>query len=100
MMTLAGLQIEAAPNFWRRIASIHHGSIRSNHAASHLATPERFLALEQTALEIKGKLERGEPLIPEKQISHFGIFSVRIRDVKNERPFLTTYTLFQFHGEK
>ena len=66
MMARAGLNFESAPNFWRRMASIHPGSIRNNHLASHPATPKRFLALEQTVNEIKRKISRGEPITPEK----------------------------------
>ena len=74
MMALAGLKFEGAPNFWRRMASIHPGSIQNNHMASHPATPERFLALEQTVAEIKGKLMRGELLTPEKINASFWDF--------------------------
>jgi hypothetical protein len=33
--------------------------------SSHPTTPERFVAIEETVKEIKGKLEKGAPLNPE-----------------------------------
>ena len=64
-MAQAELDIEGAANFWRRMAAEHPGSIRTNHAASHPATPERFLAIEQTVVEIEAKLSSGAGLVPE-----------------------------------
>ncbi len=49
MLALANGNIEEAPNFWRRMAAEHPGSIQRNHAATHPATPERFVALEKNA---------------------------------------------------
>jgi Zn-dependent protease with chaperone function len=65
MIAVAGLNIENAPQFWRRMAADHPGSIATNHAASHPATPHRFLALEDAVKEIKGKMASGSPLVPE-----------------------------------
>lgn len=62
----AGFDISRAPNFWRRMGVKHPGSIRSNHAATHPATPYRFVALEQTVKEISDKKAKGLPLTPEK----------------------------------
>ena len=53
LMSRAGV-----PNFWRRIAVSHSGSIASNHGPSHWATPERFLTLETAVEEINGKTLR------------------------------------------
>jgi len=50
-----GYEIDDAPNFWREMAVAHPGSITTNHAASHPATPERFVALEKTVGEIQEK---------------------------------------------
>ena len=61
-----GRKIDEAPNVWRRMALENPGSIRSNHAASHPATPHRFLALEKTVAEIKAKRAADKPLLPEK----------------------------------
>ena len=65
MMALAGLDIEKAPNFWRRMAAIHPGSIESSHASTHPATPYRFVALEKTVKEIQQKIIAGEPITPD-----------------------------------
>ncbi len=65
MMALSDLDFETAPHFWRRMAALHPGNIKKNHASTHPATPERFVALEKTVQEIKQKLLNGTPLEPE-----------------------------------
>lgn len=65
IMAIAGLSVDDAPNFWRRMAAEHPAAIKTNHASSHPATTERFLALEMTAKEIQGKRNSGQPLVPE-----------------------------------
>lgn len=60
----AGLPIEDAPNFWRRMAAEHPGSIKSNHAASHPSTSYRMVALENAVKEIGAKRAAGEPMRP------------------------------------
>jgi membrane-associated protease RseP (regulator of RpoE activity) len=65
IMTEAGLDIEDAPQFWRRMATAHPGNITRSHASSHPSTPERFLALEKTVEEIKKKKAENLPLEPE-----------------------------------
>jgi len=64
IMTEAGLEIDDAPYFWRRMAAEHPGSIKENHASTHPATPERFIAMEKTIEEIERKRSAGEPLTP------------------------------------
>lgn len=61
----AGMDIEKAPAFWRRMAALNPGSIASNHAATHPATPERFVAMEEAIKEIRRKQKEGLPLKPE-----------------------------------
>lgn len=61
----AGADIEKATAFWRRMAALNPGSIASNHAATHPATPERFVAMEETIREIRAKQKAGKPLVPE-----------------------------------
>ena len=63
-MQRAGLDITDAGDFWRRMAAEHPGAIRTNHAASHPATPERFLKIDLAIEEIKEKIELGELVIP------------------------------------
>lgn len=66
MMAYAGLDLEKAPHFWRRMASAHPGSIKGRGMmASHPATPERFVALEEAIKEIRNKQASGAVLKPE-----------------------------------
>lgn len=62
---LANNNIDVAPNFWRRMAAAHPGNIKENFMATHPSTPERFLHLEQTIAEIKGKRSQGLALVPD-----------------------------------
>lgn len=62
IMANAGLEIEGAANFWRRMATANPGSIEL--AETHPTSPDRFLAVEQTIEEIKLKRELGLPLMP------------------------------------
>ncbi len=61
----AGYDISHAPHFWRRMAVAHPGNIKTNHASSHPASPERFVGLEATLEEIESKIAAGRPLMPE-----------------------------------
>ena len=61
----AGYKIEDAVYFWRNFAAEHPGSIRANHAASHPATSERFIAMESVISEIKNKEFNSLPIQPE-----------------------------------
>lgn len=65
VMAASGEKIDQAPYFWRRMAAANPGSIKSNHSASHPATPQRFLALEKTVTEIERKIQLKLPLKPE-----------------------------------
>lgn len=65
IMARARLPLAGAADFWRRMAAEHPASIRSNHAASHPASPERFVAIEQTIREIEAKQAAGSSLVPE-----------------------------------
>lgn len=64
-MALSNLEIEGAPDFWRRMASKSPESIKFK--STHPTTPERFLALEATVKEIKTKQASGEPLVPDSK---------------------------------
>jgi len=66
MAARAGFDITKAPNFWRRMAAEHPGSIKKNFTASHPSTPERFIAMENAVTEIQSKRNRGIALVPEK----------------------------------
>lgn len=65
IMALGNLEIENSANFWRRMAALHPASIKRNHASSHPTTAERFVAIEETVIEIRQKHAAGQPLIPD-----------------------------------
>ena len=65
MAARAGYDIEIAPDFWRRMAVEHPGSIGKNYLATHPSTPERAAALQKSIEEIEEKLNEGRPLTPE-----------------------------------
>jgi membrane-associated protease RseP (regulator of RpoE activity) len=67
IMANAGLPIKDAPSFWRRMATAHPGSIKTNHAASHPSTAYRMVALEEAVKEIETKIAKNEPLIPNEK---------------------------------
>lgn len=62
LIAKAGYEIEGSADFWRRMASIHPGSISTNHTSSHPATPERFVSIEKSIDEINLKVTNNEPL--------------------------------------
>ncbi len=70
VMARSGQKIDNAPYFWRRMAAANPGSIKTNHSASHPATPQRFLALEQTVHEVERKKKLGRTLKPEMKKNH------------------------------
>lgn len=63
MMARAGFAIEAAPNFWRRMATRDPKSIE--HASSHPSTADRAASLETAVEEIHRKQAAGQPVLPE-----------------------------------
>jgi hypothetical protein len=65
IMARAGLPIEGAANFWRRMAAEYPASIATNHAASHPASAERFVAMEHTVQEIEAKEAHHQVLLPD-----------------------------------
>ena len=62
----AGYDVSGAAQLWRRMAATHPMAINLK-GSTHPSTAKRFLAIEKTAEEIKQKIKRGEPLIPEKK---------------------------------
>lgn len=64
-VAMAGAEIDSVPNFWRRMGMTHPQSIENVFNASHPATPERFLHLDQVVTEIKNKQSQGMPLMPD-----------------------------------
>ncbi|MES9843557.1 MAG: M48 family metallopeptidase [Candidatus Sedimenticola sp. PURPLELP] len=65
IMARADGSIEGAANFWRRMAAEHPATINSAHAATHPASAERFVAIEQTVSEINSKRDKGLVMMPE-----------------------------------
>jgi hypothetical protein len=65
MMARAGLPVDNAAAFWRRMAAEHPQSIDRSATSSHPSTPERFIAIEGTVEEIARKRGSGLPLAPE-----------------------------------
>lgn len=69
LMKLSGYEVEGAANFWRRMAVEHPANIRTSHAATHPATPQRFTEIEKTVEEIGEKVAKGIALEPELKVS-------------------------------
>ena len=67
LMARAGLPLENASLFWRRMAAEQPASITAGHTATHPATPARFQAIEQTIAEIRARQQAGQPLLPERR---------------------------------
>ena len=65
IMARAGMEIEGAADFWRRMAAEYPANIATNHTATHPSSPERFLAMEQTIEEIKRKKSEKSDLMPD-----------------------------------
>ncbi len=59
----AGFNVDDAPKLWRRMAVEHPLAI--GHGVTHPNTAERFVALEKTLGEIRGKLAANQELRPE-----------------------------------
>jgi hypothetical protein len=64
ILAQSGGNIDEAPQFWRRMATLSPAAIQSSHLSTHPATPARFVALEQTVREIRAKQRDGKPLTP------------------------------------
>lgn len=64
ILAQAGGNIDEATQFWRRMAALSPAAIQSSHMSTHPATPERFVALEETVKEIRAKQRAGKPLTP------------------------------------
>lgn len=63
----AGIEVDGAAHFWRRMAAEHPGSIRGSYQHSHPSTALRFTQLERAAVEIRDKVMSGTGLIPNRQ---------------------------------
>ncbi|MCX5875750.1 MAG: M48 family metalloprotease [Deltaproteobacteria bacterium] len=66
IMAKAGYDVSGVANFWRRMAASNPNSIKQQgYFASHPSSPERFVAIEKAAEEIKEKIAAGKSLDPE-----------------------------------
>ena len=65
MMARAGMDIDGAPEFWRRIAANYPESIKDSLSAAHPPSPYRFVLMKKTIAEIKDKEAKGEALVPD-----------------------------------
>jgi len=69
IMARAGIDTQGAALFWRRMAVEHPASINSNHASTHPATAERFIAIEKTIEQIEEKKQNRQSLVPDMKES-------------------------------
>ncbi|NPV05941.1 MAG: M48 family metalloprotease [Syntrophaceae bacterium] len=64
----AGFDIKQAADMWRKMAVLNPGSIKEkSYFSSHPSSPERYLAMEKTIIEIESKRKENKPLIPDKR---------------------------------
>ena len=64
LMARAGYDLASTPNLWRRLAVERPESTEERLLASHPTAQERFVRLERTLDEIRHKIRRGDPLVP------------------------------------
>jgi hypothetical protein len=64
MLARAGFDIKVAPDLYRRRGVQNPGSQIKTYFSTHPSTPERAVAMTQTILEIEGKLNQREALLP------------------------------------
>lgn len=65
MMARAGMDIDGAPEFWRRIAANYPESIKDSLSAAHPPSPYRFVLMKKTIAEIKDRETKGAALVPD-----------------------------------
>lgn len=63
LLARAGYPLDDVPHIWRKLATISPEAI--SYSVSHPTTAERFVRLNQFIDEIRGKISRGEALLPE-----------------------------------
>lgn len=62
ILSRAGVAVEKAPDFWRRMAAVNPQGIYNR--STHPTTPERFVGMQKTIAEIQQKTAAGQPLMP------------------------------------
>lgn len=65
VMALADIDLSEAADFWRGFGAENPSSITRNYASSHPSSAERYLAIENTVIEIHVKQKDGFELKPE-----------------------------------
>ena len=65
MLAYADIDFSGAADFWREMGIQNPGSITKSYASSHPSTAERYLAIENAAVEIHTKEKDGFELKPE-----------------------------------
>lgn len=55
LVAAAGLPINDAANFWRRMAANYPASIQTSHMRTHPASPERFIELERAVQDVESR---------------------------------------------
>ena len=61
----AGADLSGIEGFWRRMAEgAGYQALQPDEEGSHPSYPERSVRLRAALLEVQGKMQRGEPLMP------------------------------------
>lgn len=63
----AGLPIDNAPEFWRKMATRYPSMIEPSLSSTHPSSAQRYLAMQKAVEEINKKKAQGKPLEPEKR---------------------------------
>ncbi len=64
ILAVAGLPLDGAPDFWRRLAVLNPSNINPANSGSHSSIPYRALALQSAVGEITHKIKHGQPIEP------------------------------------
>lgn len=64
MVARAGYDMDAAPRFWERLASQYPPSVLNSYTALHPATSYRLSVMDKIIVDVKGKKDRRQPLLP------------------------------------
>lgn len=70
IMASAGMEIDGAEQFWRRIQGVVPEGPTAGDEATHPSHAARFAALRDWVAEIKAKQAKGVPLVPERHDWH------------------------------
>ena len=65
VLARAGGDLDGATSLWRRMGAANPGNIE--HAGTHPTTAQRFVSINRTIDEIRGRMAAGEALVPEER---------------------------------